>query len=98
MPIREIFVKNISFSSTPESLADAISEELEAHHDNGQRCRCSIVKLPVDRESGRLRGFAFITLQTGKLSMPETVDALFGLRVDGRPIHVEEIQPRRGEA
>ena len=51
------------------------------------------VHLPTDRESGRPRGFAFVTMDS-KGAMDAAIKNLDGQNVGGRNIKVNEAQPR----
>lgn len=48
--------------------------------------------IPVDRYSGRPRGFAFVTMD--KANAPNAIAATDGLEVDGRILRVNEAQPK----
>ena len=49
--------------------------------------------IPSDRETGRPRGFAFVTMDS-KSSMVDAIKALNGQELDGREIKVNEARPR----
>ncbi len=51
------------------------------------------VYIAKDRESGRPRGFAFVTMDT-KESMEAAINALNGEEFMGRPIVINEARPR----
>ena len=75
----EIFVGNLPFRTTPEELAALF----ESHG------RVERVSIPADRETGRTRGFGFVT-------MPQAAEAkaavaeLDGSTLGGRAIRVSE--------
>ena len=52
-------------------------------------------KVIVDRETGRSRGFGFLTIETGNVQ--DVIQALDGQELDGRAIRVNEAEdkPRR---
>lgn len=79
----KMFVGNLSFNSNSQDLRTIFSEF-------GQ---VTDVHLPVDRESGRGRGFAFVTMST-KEAMTTAIQAMDGREVDGRALKVNEAQPR----
>ena len=54
------------------------------------------VAIPTDRDSGRARGFGFVTMPNAE-EAKAAMDALNGTELDGRPIKVNEAQPRRDE-
>ena len=51
------------------------------------------VHLPTDRESGRPRGFAFVTMDTRE-SMEAAIKGLDGEDFNGRALRINEAQPR----
>jgi RNA recognition motif-containing protein len=73
---REIFVGNLDFGTTSESLADALSAFGSVEH-------ASVKK---DRETGRSRGFGFVTMgspqEARKVARAESVE------VDGRQVRI----------
>ncbi|HQZ28231.1 MAG TPA: RNA-binding protein [Verrucomicrobiales bacterium] len=79
----KMYVGNLSFNTTKQDL-----ETLFA--DFGS---VTDVHLPTDRESGRPRGFAFVTMDS-KGAMDAAIKNLDGQNVDGRNIKVNEAQPR----
>ena len=52
------------------------------------------VAIPTDRESGRPRGFAFVTMET-KEGMDAAINALNGKDFLGRPLTINEARPRK---
>ena len=52
-------------------------------------------KVILDRETGRSRGFGFVTFEEGA-DADSAIDALDGQELDGRRIRVNEAQDRRG--
>jgi RNA recognition motif-containing protein len=48
--------------------------------------------IPTDRESGRPRGFAFVTM--GKDDALKAIEGTDGIEVDGRLLRVNEAQPK----
>ncbi|MBX7208193.1 MAG: RNA-binding protein [Verrucomicrobiaceae bacterium] len=51
------------------------------------------VHLPMDRDSGRPRGFAFVTMDTPE-SMAAAIKGVHGLNWQGRQLAVNEARPR----
>jgi RNA recognition motif-containing protein len=49
------------------------------------------VKLVTDRETGRAKGFAFVTMDNGA---NEAIEALNGKEFDGRTLRINEAKPR----
>ena len=78
-----MYVGNLSFDASFED----IKSLFEAH---GGVEDVFIVK---DRESGRPRGFAFVTMET-KESMDTAIEALNGEEFLGRPLVINEARPR----
>ncbi len=85
MVSNRLYVGNLSFSTTAdavETLFAAVGEVRE-------------VAMPTDRETGRPRGFAFVTM--GNPEIAETAARqLDGTILDGRPLRVNEAQERSG--
>lgn len=81
--IMKMYVGNLSFNTTKQDLESLFSEHGTV----------TDVHLPTDRESGRPRGFAFVTMDS-KGAMDAAIKNLDGQNVDGRNIKVNEAQPR----
>ena len=79
----QLFVGNLAFSTTKEELEAAFSA-----HGNVVE-----VKIPVDRDTGRVRGFAFVTFETQQEA--EKALALDGTDLNGRPIRVNVAQEKK---
>jgi cold-inducible RNA-binding protein len=79
----KMYVGNLSYDVTDTELR----ELFEAH---GAVSDVFIVK---DRESGRPRGFAFVTMET-KESMDAAIEALNGSDFMGRNLAINEARPR----
>ncbi len=78
-----MYVGNLSFQTTKQDI-----EALFSQH--GQ---VTDVHLPVDRDSGQPRGFAFVTMDSSA-SMNNAITALNGKDLDGRNLKVNEAQAR----
>jgi RNA recognition motif-containing protein len=79
----KMYVGNLAFSTTKETL-----ESLFGAHG-----AVTDIHLPSDRETGRPRGFAFVTMDS-RGAMESAIKELDGKNVDGRAIKVNEAQPR----
>jgi len=79
----KMYVGNLSFDTTKQDLETLFSE-----HGG-----VTDVHLPVDRESGQPRGFAFVTMDS-KGAMNKAMEALNGKDVGGRTLKVNEAQAR----
>lgn len=79
-----IYVGNLPFRTNSEEL-----RELFAEH--GEVIDCVI---PVDRDSGRSRGFGFVDM--GEDEARQAIEALDGYDMDGRQLRVNEARPRGG--
>lgn len=79
----KMYVGNLSYDVTDTELR----ELFEAH---GAVSDVFIVK---DRESGRPRGFAFVTMET-KEAMDAAIEALNGEEFMGRNLAINEARPR----
>jgi RNA recognition motif-containing protein len=80
-----LYVGNLAFSTTEESLKSAFSDHGEV----------SEVKVIVDRETGRSRGFAFVVMSTGDQAQKAT-ERMNGAMLDGRALRVNEAEERNG--
>lgn len=78
----KLYVGNMSFSSTQDSLESLFSNYGEVQE----------VALITDRETGRPRGFAFITMEDN--GAKEAIEALNGSEFEGRSLVVNEAKPR----
>ena len=79
----KLFVGNLSFNTTENDLQDAFAAHgtvLEAN-------------LMTDRDSGRPRGFAFVTMSTEEEAQ-KAMNAMNGASLDGRNLTVNVARPR----
>src|SRR5712671_5313548 len=83
MSNNKLFVGNLSFNTTENALQDMFA----AH---GTVLEAS---LPTDRDSGRPRGFGFVTMSTPE-EAEAAINALNGKDVDGRALTVNVAKPR----
>jgi RNA recognition motif-containing protein len=83
--LKNIFVGNLSFSSTEES----VRQMFEPY---GTVDRVSII---TDRETGRSRGFAFVEMPNDEEG-DNAIRAVNGKQVGGRVLNVNEARPREG--
>ena len=82
-----IYVGNLSYDVTREDVEDVFAEY----------GRVSRVSLPMDRESGRPRGFAFVEM-SAKEEESKAIEALDGAEWMGRTMRVNEAKPRTAPA
>jgi cold-inducible RNA-binding protein len=81
----KLFIGGLSWNTTDEGLRDAFSrfgEVIEA-------------KVVSDRETGRSRGFGFVTLASATAAQT-AIRETDGSMLDGRSIRVNEAQDRQG--
>jgi RNA recognition motif-containing protein len=78
-----IYVGNLSYEVTQEALT-----EIFAEYGTVKR-----VQLPVDRETGRMRGFGFVEMETDDQETA-AIDALDGAEWMGRDMRVNKAKPR----
>ncbi len=78
-----IYVGNISFQMTEEDLRDLFSEF-------GQVDEAAIVN---DRETGRSRGFAFVTMSDDDAAR-KAIEGINGREIQDRALTVNEARPR----
>lgn len=81
--MKKIYVGNLPFSATEDQVRSLFAEHGEVES----------VALITDRETGRPRGFAFVTMDS-KSSMVSAIKAINGTEVDGRALKVNEARPR----
>lgn len=79
----KMYIGNLSFGTQEQDLRTLFSDHGEV----------TDVHIPSDRETGRPRGFAFVTMDS-KSSMQAAIEALDGQEVDGRQIKVNEARAR----
>lgn len=79
----QLFVGNLAFSTTKEELEAAFSAFGTVVE----------VKIPIDRDTGRVRGFAFVTFDTQQAA--EKALALDGTDLNGRSIRVNVAQEKK---
>lgn len=78
-----IYVGNLSYEVTEEDLSNVFAE-----YGTVKR-----VQLPTDRETGRLRGFAFVEMET-EAEETAAIDSLDGAEWMGRDLKVNKAKPR----
>lgn len=78
-----LYVGNLSYTTTEESLREAFEEY-------GQVESATIV---TDRETGRPRGFGFVEMPSDEEAQA-AIDAMNGQQLDGRALTVNEAQAR----
>ena len=83
----KLFVGNLSFNTTESQLRDAF----------GAFGVVAEVNLMTDRETGRPRGFGFVTMNTPEEAQA-AIEGLHGKSVDGRDLTVNVAKPREERA
>ena len=78
-----IYVGNLSYSMSEEELRDAF----------GAFGDVSSVKILMDRETGRSRGFGFVEMPN-QSDGEKAIAQLNGKEVGGRPLRINEARPR----
>lgn len=78
-----VYVGNLSFKVTEEDLVETFSEYGTVKS----------VQLPKDRETGRMRGFAFVEMSS-ETEETAAIDALDGAEWMGRDLKVNKAKPR----
>ncbi|MDP1589790.1 MAG: RNA-binding protein [Prosthecobacter sp.] len=79
----KMYVGNLPFSASDSDIRELFS----------QYGTVSDIFLPMDRESGRPRGFAFVTMDTPE-AMQAAITALNGQEFQGRKLGINEARPR----
>ena len=82
-----LYVGNLSFHTTTDVLRQAFAGSGEVTHAH----------VATDRETGRSRGFGFITM-ADEAQAQAAIQAMNGADLDGRPLRVNEAEerPQRG--
>ena len=80
-----LYVGNLSFNADTETVREAFTGVGEV----------TDVHVVMDRETGRSRGFAFVTMGTSALAA-EAIARLDGAMIDGRALRVNEAEERKG--
>ena len=78
-----IFVGNLPFRAEQEDII-----ELFATHGEVSNCA-----LPLERDTGRKRGFAFIEM-VDEAAEDAAIEALQGVELMGRPLRINKAEPR----
>ena len=78
-----IYVGNLSFQATQEDITQVFAE-----YGTVKR-----VQVPTDRETGRMRGFAFVEMET-EAEEASAIEALDGAEWMGRDLKVNKAKPR----
>ncbi len=81
----KLYVGNISFDTNEEALRNAFAEHGEVEE----------VAVITDRDTGRPRGFAFVTMRDDNAARA-AMDALNGKELDGRALNVNEARAKTG--
>jgi len=79
----KLFVGNIAFATTQNTLEDAFAQfgaVIDTH-------------LMMDRETGRPRGFGFVTMETAEQAQA-AIEGMNGKELDGRALTVNVARPR----
>jgi RNA recognition motif-containing protein len=82
---KRLFVGGLAWATDDASLKEAF----EAHGE------VTDARVITDRESGRSRGFGFVTF-TSEESAKAAMDAMNGTQLDGRAIRIDEANERQG--
>ncbi len=83
MSKKNLFIGSLAYSTTDESLAEFFSQIGEVES----------AKVMTDRDTGRSRGFGFVTY-VDEANNQKAVEQLDGKDLDGRAINVSEARPR----
>jgi cold-inducible RNA-binding protein len=79
----KLYVGNLSYNTSQDTLQGEFSE-------HGQVQEVAVIN---DRETGRPRGFAFVTM-TNDDDAKSAIEGLNGREIDGRTITVNEARPK----
>ena len=81
----KIFVGNLSYQTTDDSLRSLFSQ-------HGSVDEVAVI---TDRDTGRPRGFAFVTM-ANDAEAQAAIDAVNGTDFEGRTLNVNQARDRRG--
>jgi RNA recognition motif-containing protein len=81
----KLYVGNLSFNTSSDALRDAFAQFGEV----------TDVHLVADRETGRPRGFGFVTMGTSAATQA-AIASMNGSTLDGRQLRVNEAEERQG--
>jgi cold-inducible RNA-binding protein len=81
---KKLFVGSLSWDTTDQGLQEAFAQFGEITE----------AKVITDRDSGRSRGFGFVTFSDDEAA-DKAIAAMNGFELDGRPIRVDVAQDRR---
>jgi len=79
----KIYVGNLSYNTMEDTLRNTFAEHGEVEE----------VHVPTDRDSGRPRGFAFVTMPN-QSEAQAAIAAINGQELDGRVLNVNEARPK----
>ena len=79
----QIYVGNMSYGTTEESLTGLFSQYGDAER----------VKIITDRETGRAKGFGFVTMNDSS-EANSAIEELNGKEFEGRELRINEAKPR----
>lgn len=79
----QIYVGNMSYGTTEETIEGLFAEYGEV----------GSVKLITDRETGRAKGFGFVTMDDDAAAN-KAIEELNGKEYDGRTLRINEAKPR----
>ncbi len=79
----KIYVGNMNFQTSEDGLRELFSQYGEVEE----------VSIVTDRETGRPRGFGFVTMPDGTQAQA-AIDALNGQEFEGRSLNVNEARPK----
>lgn len=81
-----IYVGNLNYDTGEDALRDLFAEHGEVEE----------VAIITDRDTGRPRGFAFVTMADDEAGRA-AIEAVNGQEIDGRTLTVNEARPRSGD-
>lgn len=83
MMTKTLYVGNLPWAATEDELASLF----------GQYAEVTSARIITDRDTGRSRGFGFV--EVAEEGAAAAIEALNGYDMGGRPLTVNEAQPRR---
>ncbi len=83
--MKKIYVGNLSYKTTKETLSQAFRQFGEV----------ASVNIVEDRHSGRSKGYAFVEMEDAGAA--KAIEGLNGTELDGRSLRLDEARPRTEE-
>jgi hypothetical protein len=88
--VTQLYLKNLPFNLEVGNLQTKLDFALNDSPVQTGTAKIGAISLPANREREGISGFGFVSIFTGSLTEDESIEALFGIDIDGRKLHVEK--------